>query len=403
MKRDTRSLSMMLAALLLTTASCDFLRPEGKPRLPENPAMVEVPAGWFVFGGFAKCGYNLSQANCPTEPRSQFPWRLSYLSAYRIDKHEVSNAEYLECVQDGACEYWDSCYTDTPLATEMLSGLSTKLCPYVRDEVALEPTRDISWKQARAYCQWRYPEQHGDLPSEAQWERAAVGGVNLSDAQFTQPPLPLTTDKLPVEAPGCQDFVMQISSDERNSCTVDSAWPEDRNPVYADDDTHPFSDYAYGDGWSYDSEGDEPRAAMASPAGALDMAGNVAEWVLDAYSPLCDEGQDLFGAANFVTDDCEGDFAANLCSSQRHANFNDLADPQQYKSLCNPVRGQDGDLNVERVVKGGHYASRDWCELSPRARASRRPLDTDKTLGFRCAYWLNKAEERDSECANLQP
>lgn len=391
----------LLSSILLLSVNCDLLRPAGKTQLPPEPQTVKVAAGWFVFGGVGKCGFNLNTATCPDSLSGQFPWRLSYLSAYQIDKHEVTNTEYLKCVQDGACEYWSSCYTDTPLATEMLSGLSTKLCPYVRDEVALEPTREVSWKQARAYCQWRYPEQGGDLPTEAQWERAAVGGLADTHTTFTQPPLPLTTDKLPDEAPGCQDFVMQVSSDERNICTVDSAWPQDRNPVYAEDDNHPFAAYSYAEGWKYDPDAATPRAAMASPAGAYDMAGNVAEWVRDAYSPLCDDNQDLLGSASNIQNDCEANFVADLCSSQRHDNFSDLADPTQFKSVCNPVRGEDGDLNVERVVKGGSYDSRNWCDLSPRARRSRRPLDTDKTLGFRCAFWEQNSIERSDECANL--
>lgn len=391
----------LVAGLVMLTTHCDFLRPQGKTQLPEEAQTVSVPAGWFVFGGVSKCGFNFASATCPDSLSGQFPWRLSYLSAYEIDAHEVTNAEYLKCIQDGACEYWSSCYTDTPLATEMLSELSTKLCPYVRDEVALEPTREVSWKQARAYCQWRYAEQNGDLPTEAQWERAAVGGIPDTHAQFSQVPLPLAADKLPDDAPGCQDFVMQVSTDERNSCTVDSAWPQDRNPVYGDDDNHPFACYKYADGWGYNSDSTPARAATRSPTGAYDMAGNVAEWVLDAYSPLCDAHQDLLGNSANVLQDCESNFAADFCISQRHDNLSDLSDPSQFKSICNPVRGQDGDLNVERVVKGGHYASRDWCELSPRARASRRPLDTDKTLGFRCAFWQQSASARDEECANL--
>lgn len=408
MKRSPAQLLLTLlavASVVVTSSQCDWLRPAGKTLLPLDikANTRAVPAGWFVFGGVPKCGYNLDMASCPDSPSGQFPWRFSYLSAFHIETHEVTNAEYLQCVQDGACEYWKSCYTDAPLATEILSDLSTKLCPYVRDEVSLEPTRDVSWKQARNYCHWRYKSQgkQGDLPTEAQWERAAVGGFDDTAGAFVQPPLPMSADNLLPQAPGCQDIVMQISSDERNNCSIDAAWPQDNNPVYQDDDSHPFASYHYGTDWSYDAEGELPRQGSASPVGAIDLAGNVAEWVLDAYSRHCDDGQNLLGATAAVQQDCAASFSEPLCLSQRWAALQDIADPTSFATLCNPVNGDNDDLNVERVVKGGHYQTRSWCELSPRARLSRRPLDSDETLGFRCAYWDDNAETRNTQCAEL--
>jgi formylglycine-generating enzyme required for sulfatase activity len=81
----------------------------------------------------------------------EFPTHQVTLSAFEIDRHEVTQGQYQQCVGAGMCTLPAANYD--PAATPDL------------------PARDITWDQARAYCQFA-----GDrLPTEAEWEKAARG------------------------------------------------------------------------------------------------------------------------------------------------------------------------------------------------------------------------------------
>lgn len=81
------------------------------------------------------------------------PAHKIYLGAYYIDKYEVTNILYRECVIVGACE--------EPFNTERYNDL----------RYANHPIVYIDWYQANTYCIWR----GGQLPTESQWEKAASG------------------------------------------------------------------------------------------------------------------------------------------------------------------------------------------------------------------------------------
>jgi serine/threonine-protein kinase len=112
------------------------------------------------------------------------------------------------------------------------AGACTAAAPSSGENDA-RPASDVSWAQARAFCRWAGRR----LPSEAEWELAARG------------------------------------TDGR---------------VYPWGDEVPTCERAH-----TTSCGPEPAAVGgrplgASPYGALDMAGNVDEWVEDAYAPYDD-------------------------------------------------------------------------------------------------------------------
>jgi len=167
--------------------------------------MVYVPEGSFEMGSI-------------TGDEDEKPVRLIYLDAYWIDKYEVTNAQYAQCVSEGACTRPGS--TSSYTRENYFGNASYTDYPVVH----------ITWYQAQNYCQWT----GGNLPTEAQWEKAARG-----------------TDKR--EYPWGNEV------------------PDYDRANY---------DLSIGDTTSVGS-----YSSGASPYGAMDLAGNVGEWVQDGFAP----------------------------------------------------------------------------------------------------------------------
>ena len=79
------------------------------------------------------------------------------LSAFRIDQTEVSQGEYRECVDAGACKRSDD---ECNYIAKTWDGDSDRL-----------PVICVDYIRASSYCEWK----GGRLPSEAEWEKAARG------------------------------------------------------------------------------------------------------------------------------------------------------------------------------------------------------------------------------------
>lgn len=102
--------------------------------------MVKVPAGVLEF----------KPAGAPDGQRLN-------LGEFRIDRTEVTVAQYAACVERGQC---------TAPATDW------KTCNWAaRDTRGNHPVNCVSWDQASQFCMW----MNKQLPSEEQWEMAARG------------------------------------------------------------------------------------------------------------------------------------------------------------------------------------------------------------------------------------
>ena len=100
-------------------------------------AMVYVPAGEFWMGG--------------GEYVAEKPRHKVYLDAFWIDRTEVTNAQYAQCVQATVC--------DEP----------GEVLQYSDPDYADHPVVFVAWSDADTFCRW----VGGHLPSEAEWEKAA--------------------------------------------------------------------------------------------------------------------------------------------------------------------------------------------------------------------------------------
>ncbi len=158
---------------------------------------VNVPAGEFVIGS-------------DVDYTDEEPMHIVELTEFWIMRTEVTNAQYLACVEAGGC-------SELP-ANDRLNN----------SDYVDHPVTNLDWAQAAEYASWA----GGRLPTEAEWEAAARGpdgsiypwGDDDPDEQLANVDVP-TGDTMPVGS--------------------------------------------YPDGASF--------------YGALDMAGNVEEWVADWY------------------------------------------------------------------------------------------------------------------------
>jgi formylglycine-generating enzyme required for sulfatase activity len=216
--------------------------------------MVAVAAGEFTMGCDSRsCGGD------------EQPQHVVTLSAFEIDRTEVTQAQYTACIEDGAC--------------------AAPSCDWSCDRPDL-PAGCVTWAQANAFCGWAGKR----LPTEAEWERAARG-----DAASVYP--------WGDDAPSCERANM--AGCEGGLLPVGSA------------------------------------PSGASPFGALDMAGNVVEFVADWY----DAGYYLTSPAT------------------------DPKGPETGTRYSGRGGGFKSDSNFLRASK------RDWYD----------PTDTAVSLGFRCA------------------
>jgi formylglycine-generating enzyme required for sulfatase activity len=179
--------------------------------------MVFVPAGEFTMGR------NDGASN-------EKPAHVVRLIDFYIDKYEVTNSMYRECVNAGICE--------PPIREDSPSQFYYFQNP-VFDSY---PVLYVTWNMADKFCRWRGSR----LPTEAEWEKAARGDDNRI-------------------YPWGSEFLYGLS----NFC--DASCPNE------------WADRIYSDGYADTAPvGSFPQGQ--SPYGVFDMSGNVYEWVVDWFS-----------------------------------------------------------------------------------------------------------------------
>jgi formylglycine-generating enzyme required for sulfatase activity len=195
--------------------------------------MVGVPAGEFIMGSPDGEGAD-----------DEHPQHAVTLDAFWIDHTEVTNAQFEQFVQATGhrtdAETWDGGWVcDSSGSCGQVEGADWRHPEGPASDIrerTQHPVVQVSWNDARAYCDWAGAR----LPTEAEWEKAARGTDGRRYPWGNQDAT-------------CEYAVMNDGTG--NSCGQgDKAWPVGSKP------------------------------AGASPYGALDMAGNVWEWVADWYA-----------------------------------------------------------------------------------------------------------------------
>ena len=116
-----------------------------------EPALVQIPEGWFLMG--SERGQDCER-----------PVHRVWVDAFLLAATQVTNAEYKRFLRttDAPPPFWRDGNFDRPE----------------------QPVAGVSWHEAVRYCEW-LSVQSGKryrLPMEAEWERAARGG--LEQKQF---------------------------------------------------------------------------------------------------------------------------------------------------------------------------------------------------------------------------
>ena len=251
--------------------------------------MVLIPAGEFQMGSSPGTTYNAATT----------PIHTVYVDAFYMDVHEVTVGQYNQFVSETG---------HNPLSPDIAIYSPTDRHPVVL----------VSWHDAIAYAKWAGKR----LPTEAEWEKAARGGLVGKEHPWGNAPL---------------DGTQCNFADKSLSKVWHTGWGDN----HADKDID--------DGYPYTAPvGSYPP----NEYGLYDMGGNVTEWCFDAY----DE--------NFYANSPQRNPIASIIVKDVHNNII--------------------DVNKQRVLRGGSwYYSPEAVWIA--SRNANPSTSTFINHGFRCA------------------
>jgi formylglycine-generating enzyme required for sulfatase activity len=215
-----------LLLCLLPLSACGPAQSGTSVSPQDGMLQVYVTAGSFEVGDTIEAAQAECQKVAVDCKRDYFvdeaPPHTVTLDAFWIDRTEVTNAMYARCVAAGKCQ--------PPPVTKS----NTRPVYYGAAAFDNYPVIYVTWGDAQAYCAWAGRR----LPTEAEWEKAA-------------------------------------------------GWDETahKKRIYPWGDTPPDPTRLNFNSSAGDTTEVGHYPTGASPYGALDMAGNVLEWVADRYDP----------------------------------------------------------------------------------------------------------------------
>ncbi len=249
----------------------------------DGMVLVYIPAGEFTRG---------SSNDDPWALSDEKPQRCVYLDAFWMDQTEVTHAMFARFLNERGNQYeGGDTWLDADDPAVRIKRLDGEWTPHTGYEN--HPAVEITWYGAHAYCEWAGRR----LPTEAEWEKAARG-----------------TDGRTYPWGEGQKGVLQVKCEQANIS-----------------------------GCVGDTESVESHAGYASPYCLLNMAGNVAEWVVDWYD------EDYYGSAPSI----------------------------------NPAGPSNGELKVQRG--GGWTIGFRYARVANRRKSSPEFACLYHADGFRCA------------------
>lgn len=285
--------------------------------VPVVPGRACVPGGAFIFGD---AFYRPSDSGT-ARPVDARPERVVALSRFMMDEREVSVGRFRAALARGfrAPTPVQANEKDGEPAGDPTAACTWSAAPRGREAY---PLSCVTWDTARALCRF----EGGDLPTEAQWEYAALAAGRPAKATYPWGEAP----------PSCERAVYG-----RSRVSADCI---DRGEGLAP------SDAPSGD---------------VSAVGVRDLAASLEEHVRDDHAAL---SADCWARAPRFDPTCE------------------LPPPPECVPDVDALACRAGAGIVKSARGGSWFSSRHELRVVDRARAGRLGRTSDSLTGFRCVY-----------------